>query len=40
MTTQKTAAKLVAHCRQARWEAAQRELFAGHAVIVAGQFYR
>jgi hypothetical protein len=28
MTTQEIAEKLVAHCRNAQWEAAQRELFA------------
>ena len=32
MNTQEIATKLVAHCRQARWEAAQRELFADTAV--------
>ena len=32
MTTQEIAAKLVAHCRQAAWEAAHRELYADHAV--------
>lgn len=32
MTTQEIARKLVAHCRQAAWETAQRELYADHAV--------
>jgi hypothetical protein len=32
MNTQEIATKLVAHCRQAKWEAAQRELYADHAV--------
>jgi ketosteroid isomerase-like protein len=32
MTTQEIAQKLVAHCRQAKWEAAQQELFAENAV--------
>ncbi len=32
MKSQDIADKLVAHCRQARWEAAQRELFADTAV--------
>ncbi|HWA28298.1 MAG TPA: nuclear transport factor 2 family protein [Lacunisphaera sp.] len=32
MTTKEIATKLVAHCRQAKWEAAQRELYAANAV--------
>lgn len=32
MKTQDIADQLVAHCRQGRWEAAQRELFADNAV--------
>ncbi|WP_415907151.1 SnoaL-like domain-containing protein [Oleiharenicola sp. Vm1] len=32
MTTPEIAQKLVAHCRQAKWEAAQRELYADDAV--------
>jgi ketosteroid isomerase-like protein len=32
MTTQDIAAQLVTHCRQGRWETAQRELFADNAV--------
>lgn len=32
MTTQEIATKLVAHCRQAKWETAQRELYADNAV--------
>lgn len=32
MTTQEIAEKLVAHCREARWETAQQELFAADAV--------
>ncbi len=32
MTTKEIAEKLVAHCRQTHWEAAQRELYADDAV--------
>jgi limonene-1,2-epoxide hydrolase len=32
MTIKEIADKLVAHCRQAAWETAQRELYADHAV--------
>ncbi len=32
MTTKEIADRLVAHCRQAAWETAQRELYADHAV--------
>jgi limonene-1,2-epoxide hydrolase len=32
MTTQAIAEKLVAHCRKAAWESAQRELYADQAV--------
>lgn len=32
MTTQEIAQKLVAHCRKAAWETAQRELYADQAV--------
>lgn len=34
MTTQEIAAKLVAHCRQTAWEAAQRELYAQDALSI------
>ncbi len=34
MNTQEIADKLVAHCRQAKWEAAQRELYADDAVSI------
>ncbi len=34
MKTQEIADKLVAHCRQAKWEAAQRELYADDAVSI------
>jgi hypothetical protein len=34
MKTQEIADKLVAHCRQAQWEAAQRELYADDAVSI------
>jgi hypothetical protein len=34
MTTKEIATKLVAHCRQAKWEAAQRELYAEDAVSI------
>lgn len=34
MKTKEIADKLVAHCRQAKWEAAQRELYADHAVSI------
>lgn len=34
MTTQEIAQKLVAHCRQAKWEAAQRELYANDAISI------
>ena len=34
MTTQDIAGKLVAHCRQGKWEAAQKELYAADAVSI------
>jgi limonene-1,2-epoxide hydrolase len=34
MTTKEIAEKLIAHCRQAAWEAAQRELYAQDAVSI------
>ncbi|MBX3735300.1 MAG: nuclear transport factor 2 family protein [Candidatus Didemnitutus sp.] len=34
MTTVEIAQKLVAHCRQAKWEAAQRELYADDAISI------
>jgi hypothetical protein len=34
MTTQEIADKLVAHCRKAQWEAAQRELFSDQAASI------
>lgn len=34
MTTQQIAERLVALCREAKWEAAQRELFADNAVSI------
>lgn len=34
MNTTEIAARLVAHCREAKWEAAQRELFANDAVSI------
>jgi ketosteroid isomerase-like protein len=34
MTTKEIAEKLVAHCRQAAWETAQRELYAPDAVSI------
>lgn len=37
MTTKEIAEKLVAHCRQAKWEAAQRELYADDVVSIEPQ---
>lgn len=34
MTTQEIAQRLVAHCRNAHWEAAQKELYADDAVSI------
>lgn len=34
MNTQEIAERLVAHCRKAKWEAAQKELFANDAVSI------
>lgn len=34
MTTKEIAEKLIAHCRKAAWEAAQRELYAQDAVSI------
>jgi hypothetical protein len=34
MTTHDIAEKLVAHCRQGKWEAAQKELYAADAVSI------
>lgn len=34
MTTQEIAQKLVAYCRQSKWEAAQRELYANDAISI------
>jgi hypothetical protein len=34
MTTQEIAERLVAYCREAKWEAAQRELYAENAVSI------
>lgn len=34
MKTEEIAKRLVAHCREAKWEAAQRELFAADAVNI------
>jgi len=34
MNTTEIAGRLVAHCREAKWEAAQRELFANDAVSI------
>jgi hypothetical protein len=34
MTTQEIAERLVAHCREGKWEAAQKELYAADAVSI------
>lgn len=34
MTTKEIADRLIIHCRQAKWEAAQRELYAADAVSI------
>ena len=34
MTTEEIAKRLVAHCREAKWEAAQRELYSEDAISV------
>jgi hypothetical protein len=34
MTTQEIANKLVAHCRKAEWEAAQKSLYAANAISI------
>lgn len=37
MKTQELAERLIAHCRNAQWEAAQKELFADDAVSIEAQ---
>lgn len=37
MKTSEIAEKLVAHCREAKWEAAQQELYAADAVSIEAQ---
>jgi limonene-1,2-epoxide hydrolase len=37
MNTKEIAERLVAHCREAKWEAAQKELYANDAVSIEAQ---